>query len=147
MLRAESAKEKGGGASFEDCRVPVKQGLVWRLVISMSSSRRASRLLPHLFASALLHALAQSLPLSCASPQKAKVVVRDPDSDLTGRLHLFGVKDLMGWPFVAVPLVRGLGTVRGVLGVDSFEACGRGRPDEEAPEPGVVDFLARVRLA
>ena len=31
--------------------------------------------------------------------------------------------------------------VRGTVGVDNFEQCGKGRPDDEAPEPGVLDFL------
>lgn len=27
------------------------------------------------------------------------------------------------------------------MGVDNFEQCGKGRPDDVAPEPGVLAFL------
>lgn len=34
--------------------------------------------------------------------------------------------------------------VRGILGVDSFESAGKGRDDDEHPEPGVLDFLSNA---
>lgn len=76
---------------------------------------------------------------------QATVVVQSISDPQTSQLHFFGNKKRMGWPYVAVPLARGSGAmVRGVLGVDSFEQCGKGREDDEQPEPGVVEFLSSV---
>jgi hypothetical protein len=74
-----------------------------------------------------------------------RIVVKHPTEERAKKLHFFGPKKRQGWPFVCVPLARG-SCVWGVLCVDSFESCGRGRDDDEVPEPGVVDFIASAGL-
>ncbi len=59
-------------------------------------------------------------------PTRATVLVRDGDDPRASTLHFFGPRRQQGWPFVAVPLSFGLAGARGVVGVDSFESCGRG---------------------
>lgn len=74
-------------------------------------------------------------PISFEVCDKAiKYVVKNAHEEKAKKLHYFGVKKRQGWPFVCVPLSRG-SCVSGVLCADSFESCGRGRDDDEVPEP------------
>jgi hypothetical protein len=76
--------------------------------------------------------------------QQDFLVVKDSHSEDANKLNFFVDKSHQGWPYIAVPLSRGISMVRGVLGIDSFESAGKGRDDDEHPEPGVLDFLSNA---